>query len=101
MGQFWAGFNESIATSCDCLGLLDEDLVDYTDPTVAPTCNTPDSANITCTQDESVCEQIASFCGATLLFIVPDLDTDGDAVNDSMSVGMTLEAVPAQILGVQ
>jgi hypothetical protein len=96
------GFNEFVATNCDCLNLT-QPLV--SDTGTALSCVRIPAANITCDPAdymEDVCRQLASSCGAltTLLPNFFDIDTNGDGRRDALSLGVRFSAVSARIVGV-
>jgi hypothetical protein len=91
----------SVASTCECLGLEGELL--EKDASGIYQCATPDTAG--CDEnvsEESTCLTLVDQCA--LLALLPDLSTDvdvnGDGVNDAVSVGATFTAAGAIIGGI-
>jgi hypothetical protein len=110
------GFAE---TSCGCLELEGDPLVTYDPDNVGCyrddvdldgtyegkdcQCNVVTAdANACEAAGESTCATIASNCGLVYgaLPSVADVDTDGDGINDAISIGATFETVGANITGI-
>lgn len=93
------------SANCDCLGLADgEDLIDYdpNDPLNPDTTSCNENADAdACEGVDDTCFQIADNC-QTVTTVGPglaDLDTDGDDVVDSISIGLRFTAAGANITG--
>lgn len=93
--DIFVAVNEFAESSCACLGLGGEQLVNPADGQCA---DTPAS---TCEADnEDTCVEVAGACdlfGAVGIFA--DVDLDGDGLADSISVGAAFTAVGANITG--
>lgn len=90
-----AGFNDLVDADCACLGLPGPLLDRSTsDPLRLVTVNTA--------LDESACDYAAGNCGALVLLaasgfldeFVADVDSDGDDLADSLSVGIRFKVAP-------
>ncbi|RVU48163.1 hypothetical protein EA187_01620 [Lujinxingia sediminis] len=90
----------NVTATCECLGnpekLINMEAesacIEYTEAELAG-----------CVDDESICGDIAENCSA-VTSLAPALvvhDVDGDGEKDAISVGMTFEAEPAVIAGVE
>ncbi len=90
--------NDIIAESCACLD-LDGPLITYElgEERLELTCHTADAS--TCSPD-STCQMMNDYCGPISMFLRPDVDSDGDAILDSMSVGLWFEATSATVTGI-
>jgi len=89
----YAAFNAYVDDMCPCLGL--------TDGLITPTSDGGGQCNEApgfC--GDSSCDQLAQICPFVVSMIAPDLDVDGDGTYDSLSVGLTFEAVSTNIEGV-
>lgn len=108
MEELYAALNGYVSSSCDCLGLGEEPwlgdgsggpwLGEGTDVKCSDTakankdnCDSP---------DDEVCNQLAGFCSIIVGVLGPDIDQDNNGLDDSLSVGLMLEAVSANITGV-
>ena len=85
--------------TCSCLGLT-EDLIAVDGINISCT-STPD-ADACSTDDNEVCGTIAGACGLLgILGGILDVDSDGDGVNDSLSVVIGLEMDATVISGAE
>lgn len=90
----------NVTATCDCLG-NPEALIDMEAETACVEYTEAELAG--CVDDESICADIAKNCSAVTA-LAPAIvihDVDGDGEPDAISAGMTFEAVPAVIAGVE
>jgi len=91
LSELYRAVNEFASKSCPCLDLGGGDLVSPTadgwrcNNVVSAACSLDDP-------DESMCASLASYCGAALILLKPD-------VGDAFSIGIWLEAVSANLDG--
>ena len=100
MEDLYGALNAYVTGSCECLGLGDEPLIGFDEAKGKMACGSTE--NSTCdsnNEDEETCAQLGSFCGAALLFLKPDVDSDGDGEKDAMSVGAWVSGTSATITG--
>ena len=83
------------ASTCTCLGLGGQDLVDLNG-----TCNANANGQNCTNQGLTTCADIAGSCNVLVAVgLFADVDLDGDGLNDGVSVGAIWSALPAQIVG--
>ena len=100
MEDLYGALNAYVTGSCECLGLGDAPLIGFDEDQGKMACGSTE--NSTCdsnNEDEETCAQLGSFCGAALLFLKPDVDSDGDDEKDAMSVGAWVDGTSATITG--
>ena len=90
------------ASTCECYGLEEgETLISYdeNDPVNTDLVTCADVETDTC---DDTCGTIAQYCSSAVPIIAgqADLDSDGDGVKDSITVGLTFTAAGADITGV-
>lgn len=86
-------WNDHVDSFCVCTTFLEGDVsaIDIE----AGDCNTPIS---TCTEPDPICFVFTSFlCKGLVDAMQPDLDTDGDGKNDSISAGWWSKSVPVRV----
>jgi hypothetical protein len=101
MDDLYGALNGYVDSSCGCLN-LDGSLIAFDEGKGKMVCAKTDAS--TCDkedEDEGVCDQLGSFCGAALLFLKPDIDSDDDGEKDAMTVGAWIDGTSATILGLQ
>ena len=99
MDDLYAALNGYVTGSCSCLN-LGGPLIGFDEAKGKMVCASNDAS--TCDQeneDEGICAQLGSFCGAALLFLKPDIDSDGDGEKDGMTVGAWINGTSANIIG--
>lgn len=87
-------WNDYVDTYCVCTTFLEGDVsaIDLE----SGKCNTPIS---TCTEPDPICFVFTSFlCKDLVEAMQPDLDTDGDGNNDSISTGWWSKSVPVRVV---
>ena len=98
VGSVIDGLNQYASGGCTCLEIADGDLVTYeiTSEAFVATCSTSITNN--CEEDDP-CKMIGDMCGMAVNLIAgqADIDTDGDGVAESISIGITLEGTSAQV----
>ena len=100
MEDLYAALNAYVSGSCECLGLGDEPLIGFDEDKGKMACgSTENSSCDSNNEDEETCAQLGSFCGAALLFLKPDVDSDDDGEKDAMSVGAWVTGTSATITG--
>lgn len=91
LSELYRAVNEFASKSCPCLDLGGNDLLSQNadgwqcNDAVSAACSLDDP-------DESMCASLASYCGAALILLKPD-------VGDAFSIGIWLEAVSADLDG--
>lgn len=101
MEDIYGALNAYFDTNCTCLG-LDGPLVTYIDENTKAQCaSKPPTSTCSDDPDTEICDTIAGFCGLALGFIKPDIDSDDTGVPDSISIGAWVEAVSANIVGME
>lgn len=102
--QIFNALNDFAAASCGCLNLTG-DLISGEAPTwtcgeTDPTCDPedPEDGNI-----QEICGTIAQYCSTAVLLLPSflDVDLDGNATGDAISLGATFGATTASIVGVE
>ena len=93
------GFNQYAKGACSCLEVANgDDMVTYgiTNEYIFGTCN--DIVN-NCGEGYEVCSIFEDVCSLFINLTLgqADIDTDGDCVRDSLSIGINFEAVSAQV----
>lgn len=100
MQDFCQVVNDFAEQSCECLG-IDGPLVscgvdgDRYKVDCTPTENSTCESNSACANLEQTCPLIGVMLGSAL-----DVDTDDDAVNDAMSIGLEFSATSATVTGI-
>lgn len=87
-----------VAAECACLG-NPEQYFEYDETSSTASCD----ESIDAEACEGQCAGIAQTCQglSPILTIWPDIDLNGNGIDDAVSVGLTLEARPGAILGVE
>ncbi|MBN2695142.1 hypothetical protein JXR93_10820 [bacterium] len=88
-------YNSYYIDKCECLN-LPEGLF-YLDEENVAQCRVVE--NNECPTN-SECSSVIEYCGMISASLVPDVDTDNDNINDSLSFGMRFETAPVSITGV-
>ncbi len=88
-------YNSYYIEKCECLN-LPEGLF-YLDEQNSAKCRIV--TNNQCSS-ESECDQISNYCGLISQTLTPDVDTNGDNINDALSFGMKFETAPISIDGI-
>jgi hypothetical protein len=99
MADLYAALNAYVAGSCECLG-IDGELIAYNDEKGKMACASVENSSCDSNDpDQDTCAQFSSFCGAALLFLKADVDSDDDGEKDAMSVGAWFSGTSANITG--
>ncbi|MBN2498291.1 MAG: hypothetical protein JXR96_27110 [Deltaproteobacteria bacterium] len=101
VSAFCQTLNDFVAENCACLNLDGPWLeCGVEEERYAISCN--DTARPDCGLEppEDHCEMLNSYCGMLTMVLQPDVDTDGDGIEDSMSVGIRFEATSASVTGI-
>lgn len=99
MEDLYGALNSYVSGGCECLGLSGE-LIEYNEAKGKMACASVDNSSCDSNDpDQETCAQLGSFCGAALLFLKPDIDSDDDGEKDAMSVGAWVSGTSATITG--
>jgi hypothetical protein len=102
MDDLYNALNTYVSSSCECLGLGESPLIGFNADKGKMECTKIENSSCDAEdEDQSTCAQLGSFCGAALLFLKPDVDSDNDDEKDAMSVGAWISATSATITGLQ
>ena len=93
MDSVWALVNAYEAAQCECLAISGP-LLTWTGEGSTPVC-----ADAPGECDFEICAALAEYCSLLVMLVQPDLDTDGNGVEDAISAGVYFGAVAAIIEG--
>ena len=97
---FLAALNTEFQYTCPCT-LYSEDDGRAPIDIANNQCNEPESRP--CEETEGICQALSDrdLCAGLLALLSADLDTDGDGINDALSVGMHFRATSAKVDWIQ